>query len=117
MGIEYPQVSSDFEDCQAPAGRNDTTWEAGGVRVAIHVRPGSKRAEVGGAHDGALVVRVSAPAVDGKATAAATGALADALGLPRRDVVLVSGATSRRKIVEIPDTAGATYAALKDAAT
>jgi uncharacterized protein len=48
-----------------------------------------------------LVVRVVARAVDGKATEAALRALADALGLRRRDLALVHGATSRTKVVEI----------------
>jgi uncharacterized protein YggU (UPF0235/DUF167 family) len=71
------------------------------VRVAIHVRPGASTTRVGGEHAGALVVRVTAPAEHGKATAAALDALADALSLPRRTVTLVTGATSRRKIVAI----------------
>ena len=83
-----------------------------GMRVTIRVRPGSARPGVGGAHDGALVVRVSARAVDGKATAAALAAIAAAAGLRASEVRLVSGATSRTKIVELPDAAGATLAAL-----
>lgn len=55
--------------------------------------------------DDTLVVAVQAPAVDGRATAAALKALADALGVPARDVTLVSGATSRTKVVEVPDSA------------
>lgn len=51
------------------------------------------------------MVRVGARAVDGKATDAALRALADALGLRPADVRLVSGATSRTKVVEI-DGAG-----------
>jgi len=67
------------------------------------VRPGSSRTVVGGSYDGALLVRVSERAVDGKATAAALSAVAKALGVPSRDVTLMSGATSRTKTVEIPD--------------
>lgn len=73
------------------------------MRLAIRVRPGTSRTDVGGAHDGALVIKVRARAVDGQATAAALLALARALGVRRRDIVLVSGATSRTKVVEIPD--------------
>ena len=72
------------------------------MRVTIRVRPGAARTSVGGDHDGALVVRVTQRAVDGKATTAALAALAAALGIPSRDVVFVSGATSRTKIVDIP---------------
>jgi uncharacterized protein YggU (UPF0235/DUF167 family) len=56
---------------------------------------------VGGSHDGALVVRVVARAVDGAATAAVLRALADAFGVSSREVLLVKGATSRTKVVEI----------------
>lgn len=71
------------------------------MRVDIHVRPNSSRTRVGGAHDGVLVVRVTAPAERGKATDAALAALADSLSLPRRVVSLASGTTSRRKVVNL----------------
>ena len=65
------------------------------------VRPGSPRPGVGGERNGALVVRVSARAVDGQATEAALVAVAAAFGLRRRAVTLVAGATSRIKILEV----------------
>jgi uncharacterized protein YggU (UPF0235/DUF167 family) len=65
------------------------------------VRPGSARTAVGGTHDGALLVRVSARAVDGRATEAALAAVGAALGVRRRHVSLVSGATSRTKVVDV----------------
>ena len=71
------------------------------MRVTIRVRPGSARPGVGGEHDGALIVRVSARAVDGKATEAALTAVADSFGVRRSAVCLVSGASSRTKIVDI----------------
>jgi uncharacterized protein YggU (UPF0235/DUF167 family) len=71
------------------------------VRITIRVRPGSARPAVGGEHAGALVVRVSVRAVDGKATEAALAAVAAAFGVRRDDVSLVAGASSRTKVVEI----------------
>jgi uncharacterized protein YggU (UPF0235/DUF167 family) len=71
------------------------------VRITVRVRPGSARPGVGGAHDGALVVRDSARAVDGQATAAALAAVAVAFDVPRRSVTLVSGAASRTKVVDV----------------
>ena len=67
------------------------------------MQPGSSRSGVGGCRGDALLVRVNAAPVDGKATEAALRALARALGILRRDVRLVSGATSQDKVVEISD--------------
>lgn len=71
------------------------------VRVSIRVKPGAGRTRVGGSHDGALIVAVTARAVDGKATQAALAAVAEALGVRRRDVTLVTGSTSRTKVVDV----------------
>jgi uncharacterized protein len=71
------------------------------MRVSIRVRPGSARTAVGGEYGGALVVRVTAPAVDGRATEAALNAVAGAFGVRRREVTLISGAASRTKVVEV----------------
>ena len=71
------------------------------VRVTVRVRPGSAHTRVGGGHDGALVVRVTARAVGGQATAAALAAVAEAFGVRRHAVTLVAGAASRTKILEV----------------
>ncbi len=71
------------------------------TRLAIRVKPGSARTRVGGTYGDAIVVAVPAKAVGGKATEAALAALAKALDVPRRDVRLISGATSRSKVVEV----------------
>ena len=71
----------------------------------VRVHPGSRRAHVGGAHDGDLVVRVRARAVDGAANAEVIEALAEALGLRRGDVSLVRPGRSRRKLVVVHDSA------------
>jgi uncharacterized protein len=77
------------------------------MRVAIRVRPGAARTRVGGTYGdageegAALVVKVAARAVEGKATEAALAAVAAALGVRRREIRLVSGATSRDKVVEV----------------
>jgi uncharacterized protein YggU (UPF0235/DUF167 family) len=63
--------------------------------------PARRAPGVGGEHDGALIVRVSAQAVDGKATQAALAALADSFGVRQSAVCLVSGGSSRTKIVDI----------------
>ena len=86
------------------------------MRVAIRVKPGSSRTAVGGRHgDGeVLVVAVTARAVDGKATEAALRAVAEAFGVRRADVTLVTGAASRDKLIEIDGNA-ADLASKRDA--
>jgi uncharacterized protein len=48
-----------------------------------------------------LIVRVSARAVDGKATEAALAAVAAAFGVRRGAVTLVAGASGRAKVVDV----------------
>jgi uncharacterized protein len=71
------------------------------MRITVRVRPGSAYPGVGGQHDGALVVRVRQRAVDGKATAAALAAVAEAFGVRPHAVTLAAGATSRTKVLEV----------------
>ena len=54
------------------------------------------------APDGVVRVRVTAAPVDGAANQAVTKLLSEALRLPARDVVLVSGANTRLKQFEVP---------------
>jgi len=82
------------------------------MRIAVWVRPGSPRPGIGGERDGALVIRVRARAVDGKATEAALAAVAAAFGIRRRAVTLVAGASSRAKILEVEGADPATLSRL-----
>jgi uncharacterized protein (TIGR00251 family) len=68
-----------------------------GVIVAVHVQPRSGATAITGRHGDALRIRVTAPAVDGRATEAARRALADALDVSATTVALVSGERSRLK--------------------
>jgi hypothetical protein len=65
------------------------------------VVPNAKRTEVVGLHGGDLRVRLSAPPVDGKANEMLAAWVAEQLSLPKRDVRLLRGTTSRQKQLEI----------------
>ena len=69
--------------------------------LTLHVQPGASRTEYAGVHGDAHKIRLAARAVDGRANEALIAFLADAFGVPRRDVAIASGASSRRKIVRI----------------
>ena len=73
----------------------------GGVRIQLLVQPRASRTEALGLHGEALKIRVAAPPVDGAANEAIVRFFADRLGVPRRQVRLTSGASGRRKVVEI----------------
>jgi uncharacterized protein (TIGR00251 family) len=88
------------------------------MRFAVRVKPGASRTFVGGRRGDALIVSVSAPAVDGRANEAVRKALADAFGVRARDVTIVRGERGRDKVVvvdPVPDNGDAVLAALLDA--
>jgi uncharacterized protein (TIGR00251 family) len=74
---------------------------SGSIRFSVRVQPRASRSEIVGLHGDALKVRLAAPPVDGAANVALVELLAEALGVPRRCVRVVSGATSRGKVVEV----------------
>ena len=72
------------------------------TRLTVRVTPRAARDRIDGFDgDGVLRLRVTAPPAEGEANVAVVKLLARALGLPARDVVLVSGATARRKVFEV----------------
>jgi uncharacterized protein (TIGR00251 family) len=82
----------------------DASWlhrRESSATLTLHIQPGARKTEIAGLHGDALKIRLAAPPVDGKANAALIGFVAERLGLPKSAVRLVSGQTSRRKILEI----------------
>ena len=69
--------------------------------LAIRVQPRAKRTEVAGERGGAVVIRVSAPPVDGRANAAVTRLIAERLSVPRSAVEIVRGHGTRDKQVRV----------------
>jgi uncharacterized protein (TIGR00251 family) len=73
----------------------------------IRVTPRASANAVVGERDGVLLVRVTAPPVEGKANDAAVALLARALGTPRGAVQVVRGASARTKRISVPRDAEA----------
>lgn len=63
--------------------------------------PNAPRDEIAGWLDGALKIKVRAPAIEGRANDALLAFLAAKLGVPRRAVALIRGDKSRHKAVRI----------------
>ena len=69
--------------------------------LKLKVVPGARRDRVVGAYGDAIKIQVSAAPEAGKANAAVVRVLAEALGLKRHQIELVSGHTQARKAVRI----------------
>jgi len=69
--------------------------------ISIRVTPRSSKDEVLGWQDGVLRVRLKAPPVEGRANEALCRYLASLLGVPAKDVDVVSGATARTKRLRV----------------
>lgn len=76
---------------------------AGGVRIKLHVHPGAKRNGISGLFGDSIKFELQVPPVDGKANAALIKLFAKMLKCSKSAVQLVSGETSRDKVLEIRD--------------
>jgi hypothetical protein len=66
----------------------------------VRLQPRASRDAVTGEREGALIVRVTAPPVEGEANAALARVLGQALGVAPSAVRILSGQTSRHKRVQ-----------------
>lgn len=73
----------------------------GGVRIKLHVHPGAKRNGISGFFGDSIKFDLQTPPVDGKANAALLKILAKMLKCSKSSIDLVSGESSRDKILEI----------------
>jgi uncharacterized protein len=69
--------------------------------VAIWLQPRGSRNQVVGEREGAVVIKLQAPPVDGAANAALLRFVAQCLGVPPCSVQLLRGHTSRRKLISV----------------
>ena len=72
-----------------------------GTLIDVLVQPRASKSEITGIHDGALRIRITAPAVEGAANDAVIGLLSKRLNLRKSDIEIVAGATGRRKRVRV----------------
>jgi uncharacterized protein (TIGR00251 family) len=79
------------------SGALRVTDSPGGAVIAVRAMPRASRPGIAGVRDGALVVRLQSAPADGAANAELVAVLAGALGIPRRDVAILSGSSSRSK--------------------
>ena len=74
---------------------------ASGVTFSVRVQPRAKRNAVAGEFGEALKIALTAPPIDGRANEACIEFLAELLDLPRSSIAIISGHTSRNKVVRV----------------
>jgi len=73
----------------------------GAVTIAVKVVPRASKNQIAGIVGDAVKIRLNAPPVEGKANDALIAFLADALGVHRAQIEIVTGHTSRHKVVRV----------------
>ena len=71
------------------------------VTLSIRIQPRASKNEIVAMAGGGLKIRLTAPPVDGAANEALVKFLSAALSIPRSNIEIISGHTSREKIVRI----------------
>jgi len=74
---------------------------SGAAKLKIRVIPNARKTEFSGSRGDEIVLRLNAPAIEGRANAAAVEFLSRFFGVSRSAVVIIGGERSRHKIVEI----------------
>jgi uncharacterized protein (TIGR00251 family) len=72
-----------------------------GAILTVKVIPRAGRTAIAGTRDNTLVVRLAAAPVDGAANTALIDLLSETLGVPKRQITIVSGEKSRSKRVKV----------------
>ena len=73
------------------------------AELSVRLQPRARRDEVVGERAGQIVIRVTAPPVDGKANDALCRLIAKAAKIPPSKVSVVKGHTARDKVVRVQD--------------
>ena len=115
QGPKGPVVAEGHAIFAAPGARGfgiSHLSRVASAQIKVRLQPRSSRSEIAGERAGAVLVRVTAPPVDGKANAALCRLIAERVGVPRRAVEVVRGRSARDKVVRVD---GVEPAALREA--
>jgi uncharacterized protein (TIGR00251 family) len=67
----------------------------------VQVKPNAKQQKIAEQSDGSLTIHLKSPPVDGKANEELIKLLAEKFNVPKSDIRIKSGMSSRQKLVEI----------------
>jgi uncharacterized protein (TIGR00251 family) len=71
------------------------------TRIKVYVQPRASKTAIDGMHGDAVRVRIAAAPVDNAANEALVALVANRLGIAKRQVRIVAGTGSRRKVIEL----------------
>src|SRR5690349_2885612 len=84
------------------------------VQLEVRVVPRSSKPGIAGVRDGALLVRLQSPPVEGAANTELIALIARTFGVAKRSVTIVSGERSKLKRLTISTDRGAFDSVLRD---
>ena len=76
-----------------------------GLLLKVKAFPKAGENRIAGVRNGELVVRIQAPALKGKANKELVKLLSKSLGVSRSEITILSGESSRHKLIGLPLTA------------
>lgn len=79
----------------------EVTEKPDSLSFSVRVIPRASRSEIVGEYDGSLKVKLASPPVDGAANAELIKLLAKKFDVPKGDVEILSGETSKNKRIKI----------------
>lgn len=71
------------------------------VKIAVQVKPNSKKESVELLPDGSYVVRVNVPPIDGRANVRARELLANFFKIPKTSITLLLGHKGKKKVFSV----------------
>lgn len=71
------------------------------MKIFVKVKPSAKEARIEKVDENHFRVAVKEPPIQGRANAAVTSSLADYFQIPKENIRIISGFTSREKVIEV----------------
>jgi uncharacterized protein (TIGR00251 family) len=84
------------------------------ILLKVHINPNAKKNEVAGIYNNSLKIKISSPAVDGKANKALIEFLSKFLNISKSKIKIERGDKSREKIISIDDSSNSIIKKLQE---
>jgi len=88
-------MNSSIDDCFKITGNN--------IIIKVKIVPGSSKNKIIGAYNDALKITITAPPVEGKANKKCIAYLAKYFDIAKSKIEIISGQTSKNKLIKIYD--------------